>query len=325
MHIPVNEFIVPKEKLRGPRIAILSRAMFSYHTKVVWGFLKALEAQVDFNWRPILFFCKEPNVGVMTEQMHEIKEDDYDLVISVGALYSHIAAEHVRNNILKTPLIFSGVTDPVQIGILPNFMPQNLITGVVREQIPHTYLADFLFAIKPTIRHVLIPHYPDGEFGFALERLHLLRVRFAHFNIEVTLLPVTAMSEVMLSVRKYIAYVDTIIIPEGVFITDLTTALAKLCQQYKVTLVGHNLERAGDNPSITFAQNTEMIGHAAFGMAKQILIDGTDPINMPLIQLPNDRKIIVDINACAEQGVDVDAITLFCSHNNIMFENTVEK
>ncbi|MDQ5890214.1 MAG: putative tryptophan/tyrosine transport system substrate-binding protein [Candidatus Dependentiae bacterium] len=311
-------FSVPTEKLRGPRIAILSRAMFSYHSKVVMGFLRKVEEQTGLNWRPIMFFCKEPRVDVMIEQMKEIREDKYDLVLAIGALYSAIAAEHVREGQFNIPLVFCGVTDPVQMGILSSLQPQALVTGIVREQIPSTYLADFLPMMRPTMKRVLIPHYPNAEFGLHDERLKRLKERFSQQGIEAILLPTITMDDVLPGVLQYIGGIDTIIVPEGTFVTDLIPALAKLCRQYKVMLVAHTVEYGNANPAITFTQKVELIGQELFHMAHKILVDGKKPLELPIVTLPNDRKIVVDINACHEQGVDVDAIALFCANDNII-------
>jgi len=323
MDFPIPNLALPPESLKGPRIALLSRALFSYHSRVVWGFLKQLEAREDLNWRTILFFCKEPHEDVMRAQMREIKRDGYDLILSVGALYSSIAMEHVRSGFLDVPLVYCGITDPVAMNLVSELKPEQRITGIVREQIPHTYLADFLTILRPGMKRVLVPYYDVAELGHLLLRLQMLKDRFLMYGIETILVSVKGMSDVMPAILQHIAYVDSVIIPEGNFISDVTSILADICKQYKVMLVGHHLERTGGNPAIIFTQNVELVGETLFSVAHEMLVDGKKPLDLPIRNLPNDRRIIVDVNACYEQGVDVniDAIALFCVHNNIIMQH----
>jgi len=204
------------------------------------------------------------------------------------------------------------------MNLIPALEPERLITGIVREQVPYTYLADFIHFIRPRTKRVLVPFYQNAEFGLYQERLELLRARFAEFGVETILLPVRAMTEVIPAVAEYMSSIDTIILPEGTFISDVTNAIADLCKQYKVMLVGHHIERTGSNPAVTFLQDAEKVGEALFDAAYQILEQGKKPSEMPIVHLPDDRQIIIDHNACYDQGVDADAIALFCANNNII-------
>ncbi len=314
----IKEFMLPEGKPRAPRIALLSRAMFPYHSRVMSGFLRKVEACPDLNWRPIVFFCKEPRVDVMHEQMQEIRNDEYDLVISIGALYSSVVAEHVREKKLTTPFVFSGVTDPFRIGILPKDGSQEGITGVVREQVPYTWLADFLVIIRRNIKRVLIPYYQNSELGHLEERLRMLADTFATYDVQVVLMPVGTVDDVVPSVLRHMGVIDTVIIPEGSFVADLTVAISKLCKQYHVMLVVHTMEQSAASIAVTFTQDIAQLGEALFDIAGKILTDGKKPSEIPILTLPNDRKIIVDVEACVEQGVDLDPIALFCLNESIV-------
>lgn len=306
---------------KSPRIAVLTRVGYSYHGKVLWGFLNKVEEIMGLKWRPVLFFCKEPRQEVMIEQMHEIKNNgSYDLIISIGALYSLVAKEFIKEHNWDIPLLFGGITDPVELGILNDYECEKGITGILREQVPATYIADFLMMLKPTMKKVLIPHYPNSEQGLLIRRLNMVVSHLADHDIESILLPVNNMREVNAAVAEAIPHVDTMIISEGTFVGELTSSFIEMANRYQVTLVSHSLDAAHSGAAITFAQDIGLIGEYLFTQAQYILEDCKKPIDVPLLTVPDQRKILINKAACEKQGLIYNPAILFCLNKSIILE-----
>lgn len=302
-------------------IAILTRAGYAFHDQVLWGLLDEINQRMESEWRPILFFCKEPRPDVMREQMNEIKRHGkYDLIISIGALYSNIAKTFCeRENWFDTPIVFGGVAEPVELGVLSTLAPERNITGVLREQVCPTQLSRYLLQVKPMMKKVVVPYYLQAELGFLEKQLLLFRDFLAGNGVEVLLVPVSNMQEVVPKLRPLFSRYDTFIFPEGAFASDLTKYLGELACQFGVTFVSHHLDAAKDGAAITFAQDVRKIGVKLFEQAEQILTYEKTPNQVELALIPDKRRVILNADFCRKQNVCCDEALLFVLKSPLIY------
>lgn len=303
--------------MKNLKIAVLTRAGFAYHLKVGWGFFEAIEShEADLNWRPILFFCKEADERVMRAQMEEIEYIGYDLIISIGSLRTRIAYNYIKERNLDIPLIFCGVTDPVALGIVPTLKPQYNITGVIREEIDVTSVAQMLYRIKPVMKKVLIPYHGPAEDGLVEKRLRRAQEYLTQKGAQVTLFPVIGEREFPESLNEIVKNYDTLWCTEGSFLENFNITLIELCNQHGVTFFTNDIDGAKDGAAVTFGGDIRRIGSALFKQVYALLEQGKPAHDIPIITVPNDRQIIVNTNACTQQNLRVNPAILFCIKNS---------
>ena len=71
--------------------------------------------------------------------------------------------------------------------------------------------------------------------------------------------------------------------------------------------------------ALTFGADLVPVGQAIFRQAYSILEQGKKTEDLPLIHIPNNRKVTVNLEAAKLQGLDIDEALLFAmNHNEII-------
>lgn len=303
--------------MKNLKIAILTRAGFAYHLNVGWGFFEKIEnCNEDLDWRPILFFCKEADERVMQAQMEEIEHVGYNLIIAVGSLRTRIAYNYIKERNLDIPLIFCGVTDPVGLGILSTLEPQRNLTGVVRESVEISLIAQMLYQIKPGLKKVLIPYHGPAEDGLVEKRLREAQRYLQSKGVQVKLLPVVGEREFPSIINDVIEEYDTLWCTEGSFLENFNRTLVELCDRFGITLFTNEIGGAKEGAALAFGGNVRRVGYALFEQVYALAQKHKAPHEIPIITVSNDRQIIVNTDACKRQGLEIDPVTLFCIKNS---------
>ena len=257
----------------------------------------------------------------MIEQMHEIGDDgNYDLIISIGSMRSLVAHNFKKTHSLTIPLIFAGVTDPIELGILDSLTPANSITGIMREEVSLEKIGTLLRALKPSVKSILIPYYRNAENGFLSTRLKMLQRSYQKDGIAINLMPVDSVRTLPSSFSQRLRHVDTLWCLGGSFLEIFSEALVELCNTYNVTYFSNSAATAHTGAALSFGSNVSLIGQKIFAHAHAILEKNIKPSNLPITIIENDRKIIINQKACKHQGVNMDSSLLFLLKNSCIFE-----
>lgn len=302
-----------KSKDKKKRIAILTRAGFLYHLQVGWGFFEAIErSQESLDWRPILFFCKEADERVMFEQMEEIRLNNYDMIISIGSLRARIASQYIKDRDWEIPHVFCGVTDPKGLGIVDSFRAKKNLTGIYREQIGLYRSFEILKKIYPKMQSILLPYRKSAEDGLLEKKLINLQQKLNDVGVHATLFPASSARDYPEDLSRLIPQFDVVWSTEGNFIENFYQDIIELCNEHKTVFFANNLDIAKDGAAITLGADVRRIGAVLFEIVYQHLVDNIPLMKIPVIQIPNNRKIIVNTDACRKQGLKIDPRILMC-------------
>ncbi|MDQ5890497.1 MAG: putative tryptophan/tyrosine transport system substrate-binding protein [Candidatus Dependentiae bacterium] len=306
---------------KNKRIAILTRARFSYHRQLGWGFLEAMDnCSEDISaWTPVMFFCREALRDVMYEQMKEVSEDKYDLIISVGSLWTDVATQFIHETGLKVPLVFGGVTDPIALGILSDLKPTPQITGIYREPASWLLVAKILHRIKPTMKRLLIPYYEHAENGLVAKVLEGIRNYYATVGVETILYPVQKVGSYSEELHELLLTVDTLWSFEGGFLDIFSSYLIEVCNARHITFFSNNGAHVAQGAALVYAApDFKSMGEALVSQAYGILEEGKTPDQLEIIQLPSDRKLMVSVEAAKMQGLEIDDALLLAIQNELL-------
>ncbi len=291
------------------RIAVLSRARYSYHRQLGMGFLEGLDlftGHID-DWEPIMFFSREAHRDIMRERVKDVIAQGHDLILPIGALWSEIAIEYVREYNVKTPVLFSGVTDPVALKMLPTLAPDHQVTGVVMEQFSWVRVAAMLLKIKPHMKRVIIPYYRHAENGLVEERLKEVQAYYATKEVDCILYAVDIVRSYPQEMHDFMLKSDVIWSFEGGFLDVYSKDLIEMCNDHSITFFSNNAAHLAQGAALVFAiPDFTAIGQALVLQAYQLLEKGKRPDQVPIITLPNERRMMINPVACKQQGIEVD-------------------
>lgn len=291
------------------RIAILSRARHSYHRQLGMGFLEGLDlfaGPID-DWEPIMFFSREAHREVMQERVREVVEQNYDLILPIGAAWSEVAIEYIRTHNIKIPVLFSGVSDPVALRLLPTFAPDSYATGVTMEQFSWVRVASMLLKVKPYMKRVIIPFHQSAENGLVEARLQEVRAFYATQGVECILYAVEAVRAYPKEMHDLMLTCDVIWSFEGGFLDIYSKDLIEMCNDYRITFFSNNAAHLAQGAALVFAiPDFTSIGQALVLQAYELLEKGKSPHEVPIIFIPDERRMMINPAAAKQQGVEVD-------------------
>ncbi len=72
--------------------------------------------------------------------------------------------------------------------------------------------------------------------------------------------------------------------------------------------------------ALTLSADLASIGKGIFHQAYSILELGKKTKDTPLLHIPNNRKVTVNVEAAQLQGLDIDAALLFAMNHNEIIE-----
>ena len=85
-----------------------------------------------------------------------------DLIICIGSISSKEVFEATKSYRKPPPVIFSGVLDPVEMGLIASLHDScNHLTGVMMEGITDVIPAKLVLRAYPNLRNLMIPYRPN--------------------------------------------------------------------------------------------------------------------------------------------------------------------
>lgn len=299
------------------RVAVLSFDGISFHEKVLDGFER--EVQKQELPAQITKFLASDKV-TLTAMANEIIEGDYNLIVSIGALCTQVAKAVTEKRKRPMPVVFAGVVSPVKIGIVDDMhRPGGNLTGItiandLKRLIPHLVLQ-----IKPDIKKVLIPWCVGDNGGVVEQDVAAMRKDFEMMGISVQEVVANGSSDVIEKLRAFISLADTILIPVGSFVSQVTEGLVKISEKYEVTVVATELDALEKGPAIAWGLRCQTVGESCVPIVKDILVNGMNPASMPIIMMKEGHHIAVNPDAAKAQGLSLSPAQLFCLKNGMVF------
>ncbi|MDQ5940580.1 MAG: putative tryptophan/tyrosine transport system substrate-binding protein [Candidatus Dependentiae bacterium] len=195
-------------------------------------------------------------------------DSDVNLVICTGIACSRGFAQMAKKRHSTKPMVFMGVNNPVDIGIVASLeKPGGNITGVFSASFENKVdIATLLLTLKPTTKKVLLPYaaVTDGNEPLAFKIQEALKTN----SVDVTLLPINNPNETISICTTVLPGHDMLMYLEADPIASNGSGLGKLASQHGVTM---------------FASSIDGIKDAVFSYA-------SDPISQAHIALPRQKK-----------------------------------
>ena len=115
LSIAVVLFSLTKEQANtGPRVALLVPAVHPSMHQIEEGFITTLKKELPHV--TVDTYNANGDKVLMKGQAEKITADNYDLIMTIGTNASQLTKTALTKKGKRTPLLFSAVSDPVQIG-----------------------------------------------------------------------------------------------------------------------------------------------------------------------------------------------------------------
>lgn len=315
--------ILPASEGKSYTIAILSPAVHPSLTKIVDGFKTTLAEH------GISAHFKEYNANgsktLMRAQAEEIVSHSPDLVFTIGTSASSMIYQLVTKEQRTIPLIFSAVSDPVELGLVKSLeKPGSIATGISDVTNHEPAQVEAFLTIKPTVQHIVLVYDPSQSLTLDQERATFEKL-FAVHGVKVHPLIVEHHNQVLsktTAVLEQILPKTTAANTAVMILTDHTTvsavdSLIKLCNNTGVTLFTSELESVDKGAALAFGIEQYQYGAQAAKQAHQILVQQEPASTIPVIPL-HDFKVKVNRAAAQKQQLVIDPELLFLMQSSIV-------
>lgn len=294
----------------GPRkITLVYASNVAFHETMQEALLKAIKSSEhnDLNVEIIAIPRIEDTASVNALCQRALLTPT-GCIISVGKLITITLANLARKRLAKTPRVFVGIQNPVDLGLVDSVeKPGGFTTGVVIATLKGSMPARALYAAFPRIKSVLIPFHfsldPTGEIASWTEEC---KDYLETHGIRTTILLLDSLPDALNKIAATIPGHDTLLTLESEATNDLLFAgIAKLARQYDIGYFAGTMAALDEGAMGVYASSVEYIAQAAVAQAIKIIYFGKNPAALPVACLDATRELIVNQRRAEELGLKI--------------------
>jgi putative ABC transport system substrate-binding protein len=230
--------------------------------------------------------------------VEKIKAGNYDLVLSLGTRSTQILQE---NDVVEIPVLFSGVFDPVNAGIVPSLdgSQSNYAGSSHRQEFSKQFT--YFSEIVPSVKRLGII-YRHGEVNSLVQVLEVQRVKNSLGITEVFPSPAKDAEDLERATLEIVDKVDAIYLPADILVSSSAALkIRDVAIKRKVPVFSALVDPTKYGALISTYTDLYILGKQVGRMAVRIIY-GADPGSMPVEfqQVPN-----VVVNREAAEFLDI--------------------
>ncbi len=294
----------------GPsyRIAIFEPASHPSIDEIAQGYIETIQKNSSAHYT-FKRYNANGNKTLLRAQAEDIIQNNYDLIMTIGAGATHTIYELTTKKHISTPVVFDAVADPAGLGIIASLESSgNHITGV--GDIPNfEQQIDKLVEIKPNTKNILLVYDPIDKAGVHEIWADQIKKIAHNKDINTHYAKVFQTNEIQAKVQPLLHNIDTILI-----LTDHTTvsgveSLITLCNRYGITLYTSELNSGQKGAALSFGIIQYDLGAAAATLSLAILEKNKKPTEIPIVMLENNR-LQINTATAQKQGLNLSTSQL---------------
>lgn len=252
------------------------------------------EKGIDFTYN---VHIAQGNMATNTQIVSQIMGERPDLVLAIATPGAQACAQKIK----ETPIVFTGVTDPVAAGLVKDL--QNTggtnITGMSDFSPMDKHVA-LIREIVPTAKTIGII-YNSGEPN-SVPNLKALKEEAAKVGMSVEEATIANSSGVYQAVKSLVGRCDVIYIGTDNTVVSAIESAVKVCTDNKLPLIVGDVDSVARGAIAAVAVDYYKMGLQTGDMAARILMDGASPGSMP-VEFLNDLNLHVNLKAAKAMGV----------------------
>ncbi|BDQ36247.1 ABC transporter substrate-binding protein [Pseudodesulfovibrio nedwellii] len=244
------------------------------------------------------------NSATNVQIIGQIMGEQPDVVLAIATPGAQAAAQKIHDR----PIVFTGVTDPVDAGLvkdlqnsdgknvtgMSDFSPMDKHVALIQEIVPSTKTIGVI--------------YNAGEPN-SVALVSALRENVAKAGLSLEEATIANSSGVYQAAKSLIGRCDVVYIPtDNTAISALESAI-KVCTQSQVPLIVGDVDSVARGAIAAVAVDYYKMGLQTGDMVAKILVDGVKPSDMP-IEFLNDLKLHVNKKAAISMGVTLPESTI---------------
>jgi len=291
---------------QAKRIAFFVPATHPAMDEIEQGFRTTLAGLDPDSAYEYTVFNANGNKTVQRAQAEEIAIGSFDLIVTVGVGCSKMVQEITTKKGLLTPIVFTAVDDPVQLGLVADLHASgNHVTGIVERPNYEKQMSE-LMRVKPSARHMLLVYDPAHGTGLEKDKQQIAALAQKH-GIKFSAVEIFASNEIHQKVPSLIEDVDVIMILPDHTVVAAIDSLIKLCNQRGITLYASDTGSGQKGAALAFGVQEYDFGAYAARSAYVIVHDHRNPATVPVVPVDN-HALHINKDTAVQQGLNVEAL-----------------
>jgi len=276
----------------------------AYHEQLNTKF-KELVAH-DNRFKIIEFTAASADQMLLGSVCSSALDSQADIFVTTGQYCSQVLVQTASRRKSVKPIVFTGVTDPVTLGLLESIeRPGGNATGLFTEVLAQVINpANLLLCAKPSVKNILLVYGVDEHNNHELA-CHI-KEQCKKSKITVTLLPIDNVAETLSRVSGLLPGHDALMYLEADLVSAYAVGMGKLASQHGITMFASHPDGVA-NAALAYSVNSSHLARYAFDLVKRIAINGDSPSSLPAQLMDGNRDFIINTKLCAEQDLkDID-------------------
>jgi putative ABC transport system substrate-binding protein len=234
-----------------------------------------------------------------TQIVSQIIGEQPDLVLAIATPGAQACAQKIHD----TPIVFTGVTDPVTAGLvkdlkntggknitgMSDFSPMDRHVALIRELVPNVKTIGII--------------YNSGEPN-AVPILKALKAEAAKVGINVEEATIANSSGVYQAAKSLVGRCDAVYVGTDNTVVSAIESAVKVCEDNHLPLIVGDVDSVARGAIAAEAVDYYKMGLQTGDMIARILVDGANPGDMP-VEFLNDLNLHVNLKAAKAMGVTV--------------------
>jgi len=308
-------------------VALITPVGMGIHGEVVSGFIQENE-RLKQPFRVYPYYTRGVNTIDVTHCVEEVLQENFNLIVTVGLVASKVAHEILIKKNKTIPLLSVGITDKIASSVLQPFMDKYGYSSALfyTRSLPEKAL-QFLYECKPNMHRLLLPAeitkeeaMIDSTTFWLIQEAKQIEEFCISKNISFDFHHYSLIGGLFDFVKDKINDYDAIFLLEGTMAIEIHADTGELCNAAGVTLFSGTLEAVKTSSALGYGTSFFDLGIKAIDCAKQILLEGIAPNNLPFYMAEDTRRPAINTSLATHQGLDVNHIKRVCNKwNGIIF------
>jgi putative ABC transport system substrate-binding protein len=254
------------------------------------------EKGIDFDYN---VHIAQGNMATNTQIVSQIIGERPDLVLAIATPGAQACAQKIHD----TPIVFTGVTDPVTAGLvkdlantggknitgMSDFSPMDRHVALIRELVPNVKTIGII--------------YNSGEPN-AVPILKALKEEAGKVGINVEEATIANSSGVYQAAKSLVGRCDAVYVGTDNTVVSAIESAVKVCENNKLPLIVGDVDSVARGAIAAEAVDYYKMGLQTGDMIARILVDGVKPADMP-VEFLKDLNLHVNMKAAKAMGVTV--------------------
>ena len=247
----------------------------------------------------------QANMATANQIGHQIMGEKPDMILAIATPTAQACAQALKKSphMLKTPMLFTAVTDPVSAGLVKDLKkPGANITGVsdmlpvnrhllmVKEFLPQIKRLGFLYNAGEVNSKILVP---------------LFQAEGKKLNIEIVEATVSKSSDVYQAVKSLVGNVDAVFIPTDNTVVSALESAIKVCEQNNLPLFNADVDSVKRGSIAAMGFDYYQHGYQTGALAQRIM-NGANPAITP-VEFQEKLQLHINASAAEKMGVSIPA------------------